>query len=56
MNRYSAVDFGKLTPEQTQSIALEALANLTIDQAIEVIKRAIRGDDRAELIAQLEDK
>lgn len=49
------IDFGKLTNEETKAIALEALNNLTIDDCIEVIKRAMHGDARAELAAQLED-
>ena len=49
------IDFGKLTNEQTKAIALEALNNLTSDDCIEVIKQAMPGDAREELIAQLEE-
>lgn len=50
------VDLSKLSAEETISVALEALGNLTIDERIEIVKQLFRdSDDKAELIAELED-
>jgi ribosome recycling factor len=49
------IDFGKLTMEETQAIAIEAFDNLTTDQIFEVIKAAkVQVTDLQEWIAQLE--
>ena len=49
------IDFGKLTPEETKTIAVQALNELTIEAIHEVLTDAgITADDLRDMIAKLE--
>ena len=49
------VDFGRLTQEETAELALEALAELTLDNRVQAVLKAFDKDGRDELANWLDD-
>ena len=50
------IDFGSLTADETKSVAINALNELTWDERIEVVVQFFKNADaKAELMANLED-
>jgi hypothetical protein len=50
------INFGNLTQDQTKEIFRRAMDELDLLAVAECLKAAFSADDRAELIAQLEDE
>jgi hypothetical protein len=50
----TTVDFDLLTEEETKALAAEALANLTDEDLIEVVDKAVVGANRVNLKARWE--
>jgi acylphosphatase len=49
------VDFGRLTQKETAELALEALAELMLDNRVQAVLKAFDSDERDELAAWLND-
>jgi hypothetical protein len=50
------VDFGRLTQDETAELAIEALAELTLDNRVQAVLKAFDRDERDELANWLDDE
>jgi flagellin-specific chaperone FliS len=50
------IDYGALDAAETRTVAVRALEQLKVEDIITVLKQVLNGDDRQEVIAQLEDE
>lgn len=49
------VDYGRLTQEETAEMAVEALAELTLDNRVQAVLKAFDSDEKDELANWLDD-
>jgi hypothetical protein len=50
------VDFGRLTQDETAELAIEALAELILDNRVQAVLKAFDRDERDELANWLDDE